>query len=49
VIACDEVTLRLLAAERSEAEGFGEVAAELRDTAERISHVHLQELAGDDA
>lgn len=46
-VACAEVTARLSAADRSQAEGHREVADELRRTAERIAHVHLAELAPD--
>ena len=37
---CAEVVLRLVAADKSRAEGFDDVAAELRRVAERFAMVH---------
>lgn len=39
-VACEEVVARLEAADRSQLEGHAEVAAQLRDTAERFAMVH---------
>lgn len=37
---CAEVVDRLVAADRSDADGFHEVAAQLRETAQRFAELH---------
>ena len=37
---CDEVALRLVAADKSKAEGFDDVARELREAAARFADLH---------
>lgn len=48
IVACHEITDRLIAAERSEREGQHEAARELRQTAARFADVHLAELREND-